>query len=110
MFGLLAAACGSEAAIEASSDVGSDGSSSVESDASSDSSSDAGAEAEGPTPAATAGDEGGESTESEGPAVATEHFFPDLNTVNIADGTTLNLAEELAGGDTPVLLWFFAPH
>lgn len=48
--------------------------------------------------------------ELEGPAVVGDHLFPDLSTVNIADGSTVNLAQHLAGGDTPVMLWFFAPH
>ncbi len=39
-----------------------------------------------------------------------ENFFPDLEVVDIADGSTLNLADELGGGDRPVLLWFWAPH
>lgn len=51
-----------------------------------------------------------ETAESEGPAPAIEHSFPDLETVTISDGATVNLADELAGGDTPILLWFFAPH
>lgn len=52
-----------------------------------------------------------EEAETEGPSpAATDHLFPDLNTVNIADGSSLNLAQQLAGGDTPVMLWFFAPH
>lgn len=38
------------------------------------------------------------------------HLFPDLNTLNVKDGSSVNLATELAGGDTPVLLWFYAPH
>jgi hypothetical protein len=41
---------------------------------------------------------------------ADSHSFPDLATTNIADGSTINLADQLAGGGTPVLLWFFAPH
>ena len=39
-----------------------------------------------------------------------QHLFPDLDTRNIVDGSTVNFASELAGGDTPVLLWFWAPH
>ncbi|MEL6981638.1 MAG: hypothetical protein AAFO29_04355 [Actinomycetota bacterium] len=75
------------------------------------------------TEAAPATSESTESTESaasddsaepeaevEGPTPAIEHSFPDLDTVTIGDGATVNLADELAGGDTPVLLWFFAPH
>ncbi len=48
--------------------------------------------------------------EAEGPSPVAPHSFPDLDTVTIGDGAPLNLADELAGGDTPVLLWFFAPH
>lgn len=65
----------------------------------------------------TADVEGPVADESEDAASAEEetaapanHLFPDLNTVNIVDGSTLNLADELAGGDTPILLWFWAPH
>ena len=60
---------------------------------------------------AAAPEESGEAEEAEGPAPVADHNFPDLNTVNVADGSTVNLAaQELAGGDTPVLLWFYAPH
>jgi len=48
--------------------------------------------------------------EAEEAADVGPHLFPELTTVNVADGSTLNLATELAGGDTPVLLWFYAPH
>ncbi len=41
---------------------------------------------------------------------STENLFPDVNVLSISDGATLNLSEELSGGDTAVLLWFFAPH
>jgi hypothetical protein len=41
---------------------------------------------------------------------AVENLFPDVDVVNIADGSTVNLADELGGGDRPVLLWFWAPH
>jgi hypothetical protein len=41
---------------------------------------------------------------------AAPHFFPNLDTVDIVDGSTINLADQLSGGDTPVLLWFWAPH
>jgi hypothetical protein len=43
-------------------------------------------------------------------AASADHQFPDLDVVTVADGATINLAGELAGGDTPVLLWFWAPH
>lgn len=38
------------------------------------------------------------------------HLFPDVETLDVATGASVNLATELAGGDTPVLLWFWAPH
>ncbi len=63
-----------------------------------------GADAEPQTETETEGE-----AEAEGPQ-ADEHVFPDLETVNIVDGSTINLADQLAGGDTPILLWFFAPH
>lgn len=53
---------------------------------------------------------GSEEAEAEGPSPVGPHSFPDLDTVTISDGAPINLADELAGGDTPVLLWFFAPH
>ncbi len=37
-------------------------------------------------------------------------LFPNIEVVNVADSSTLNLSTELAGGDRPVLLWFWAPH
>lgn len=48
--------------------------------------------------------------ETEDQPVASAHLFPDLETVNVVGGATVNLADQLAGGDTPVLLWFWAPH
>ncbi len=45
-----------------------------------------------------------------GGALTGDNLFPNVNVTNITDGTPLNLQEELAGGDLPVLLWFFAPH
>ncbi len=106
---LVAAACGSETntvGLDASAADQAASEESTTSQASSDST-------DAPEPESAASDE------SEGPQVDEEeaapadvgnHLFPDLETVNIADGATLNLATELAGGDTPVLLWFFAPH
>jgi hypothetical protein len=38
------------------------------------------------------------------------NLFPDLDVVRVDDGSPLNLAAELGGGDRPVLLWFWAPH
>ena len=38
------------------------------------------------------------------------NLFPSVDVVNVHDGSTLNLAAELGGGDLPVLLWFWAPH
>ncbi len=37
-------------------------------------------------------------------------LFPNIEVVNVADSSMLNLSTELAGGDLPVLLWFWAPH
>ena len=48
----------------------------------------------------------GESTSE----VAAENLFPDVDVLNIADGSTVNLAAELGGGDKATLLWFWAPH
>ncbi len=39
-----------------------------------------------------------------------ENVFPDIDVVEITTGGSLNLKQELAGGDRPVLLWFWAPH
>lgn len=67
---------------------------------------------ESEAPEATAGADG--DAESEAPAAEPaeddNHLFPDVSTVNVKSGDTINLAAELAGGDTPVLFWFFAPH
>jgi len=38
------------------------------------------------------------------------NLFPDIDVLNIADGSTVNLAAELGGADQATLLWFFAPH
>lgn len=52
--------------------------------------------------------EDGEDSAAEAPP--SEHLFPDIDVVDIPTGDTVNLAAQLAGGDTPVLLWFWAPH
>lgn len=58
-------------------------------------------------PATTASSE----DQAEGPAVPEiEHTFPGVEVQNIHDGSVTSLAQELPGGSTPVLLWFFAPH
>lgn len=57
---------------------------------------------------ASSSDDGADAGSDEPPA--TENLFPDVDVVNISDGSTINLATELGGGDTPLLLWFFAPH
>ncbi|MCP3992095.1 MAG: hypothetical protein GY724_23695 [Actinomycetia bacterium] len=63
-----------------------------------------------------AADEGtSEAPEAPGPsessnAGAETNLFPDIEVVNISDSSTVNLSTELAGGDLPVLLWFWAPH
>ena len=36
--------------------------------------------------------------------------FPTIDVTDVATGETIDLAEELAGGELPVLLWFWAPH
>ncbi len=43
-------------------------------------------------------------------APAAENLFPDIEVTRISDGEPVNLSDELAGGDLPVLLWFWAPH
>jgi hypothetical protein len=61
-------------------------------------------------PAATddpAADESAADDESTEPVV---NLFPDVDVLNVADGSSLNLAQELGGGDKATLLWFWAPH
>lgn len=96
---LVAAACGS-----GSTDTTASGSASA-GDAEPAESSVAPAATDAPTGSASE-----PAAEAEGPSPVAPHSFPDLDTVTIGDGATVNLADELAGGDTPVLLWFFAPH
>lgn len=99
---LLAAACGSGSTDTTASDVA------ETSSAESTESTTASPSTESTEQADAEPDQAG--SESEGSAPAVEHSFPDLQTVNIVDGSTVNLADELGGGDTPVLLWFWAPH
>ncbi len=98
---LVAAACGSGSADTT------DAGSSTEPEATPAESSAAPAAGDDADSAAEASEE---PAEAEGPSPVGPHSFPDLDTVTIGDGAPLNLADELAGGDTPVLLWFFAPH
>lgn len=55
----------------------------------------------------TEADSASDPDEAAAPAV---NLFPDIDVLNIADGTTVNLAAELGGADKATLLWFFAPH
>ncbi len=109
--GLVAAACGAEAATTIDAAPADEQTSS----ASDEESAVDQAESEGPAAdsddaADSTADADAEPAESDDAAAVDNHLFPDLDTVNIVDGSTLNLAAELAGGDTPILLWFWAPH
>jgi ABC-type glycerol-3-phosphate transport system substrate-binding protein len=54
--------------------------------------------------------EGTSSSLSSSEAPAGQNLFPTVEVVNVVDSSTLTLSQELAGGDLPVLLWFWAPH
>ena len=43
------------------------------------------------------------------PALAGPGDMPDLDMTNVHTGETVNL-QSLVGGQTPLLLWFWAPH
>ncbi|MEM7326779.1 MAG: hypothetical protein AAF531_27090 [Actinomycetota bacterium] len=110
---LLAAACASEASgptLDAA--LAEDSGSAVDESTTSAAADETEApEAEGPQVDDGADGTGdGAAEEADEPADVGNHLFPDLTTVNVKDGGSLNLATELAGGDTPVLLWFYAPH
>ena len=38
------------------------------------------------------------------------HLFPEVDVVRLDGEQSVNLAAELADGETAVLLWFWAPH
>ncbi len=59
------------------------------------------------TEGATSTTAAGETSSSD---AVSENVFPDIDVVEITTGGSLNLKQELAGGDRPVLLWFWAPH
>ncbi|MGI9613633.1 MAG: hypothetical protein ACR2QO_12025 [Acidimicrobiales bacterium] len=107
-FGLVASACGSDATETSAADAESTDAETAAV------TTDAETEATGSETSAAANTEAAsESTEGEAtdtPEPATENLFPDVDVVNIVDGSTVNLAQELGGGDLPVLLWFWAPH
>ncbi len=116
---LGAAACGSDGSSTATGGDSSGGDSSTAESASPDeSSSDAdsdGADSAGDadeTADQTADDstDDGSADEAADGDTAAVNLFPDVDVLNIADGATINLSDELAGGDRPVLLWFWAPH
>ena len=59
--------------------------------------------------------EGSTSTTTDGDVTSStadvaENLFPDIDVVEVSTGASLNLKQELSGGDRPVLLWFWAPH
>ncbi|MGH1492811.1 MAG: hypothetical protein ACRBK7_26025 [Acidimicrobiales bacterium] len=106
---LFAAACGTDSTtVESSSAANAD---QTEASSSDDAAAGAdGADEEEAAPAADSDSSSDPEPAAEGPVAVADHEFPDLGTVNIVDGSAVNLADQLAGGDTPVLLWFFAPH
>lgn len=79
-----------------------------ESESESESASDTGSNEEAADPGDDSGDDVEESAASD--AAPAENLFPDVDVLDIPTGETVNLKAELAGGDTPVLLWFWAPH
>ena len=109
--GLVASACGAESTPTLDAAPAADQTTESSADTASDATT--AEEAEGPVADGAASDDDAASesdTGSDGEDAVGDHLFPDIDTVNIVDGSTLNLADELAGGDTPVLLWFWAPH
>ena len=75
----------------------------------------AGAADEPQAPAETGSDQpgseeaSGEGASANGAAVAVSADVPDLEMVDVASGGNVRLAS-LVTGDTPLLLWFWAPH
>jgi len=112
--GLIASACGAaatESDTAASETSPSDAAAETTTDdsAADDSAADDSAAEAGAEDGSAAGDDATEGDAADDVA-ATENLFPDIDVVNIVDGSTVNLAQELGGGDKPVLLWFWAPH
>lgn len=112
---LFAAACGTDSATVETATAAADTDSATETNDSENSAAapdDAPDEASDDSADAAAGSDTSDepAAEAQEPEPVGDHEFPDLGTVNIADGAAINLADQLAGGDTPVLLWFFAPH
>ncbi len=49
-----------------------------------------------------------ESTEAT--SIGGQNLFPMIEVADATTGDPIDLADELGGGDLPVLLWFWAPH
>lgn len=64
------------------------------------------------TPEGDASAEQSAPAESESAEAATDSLgsFPALNVANVSNGEIVNLQQELSGGESPILLWFYAPH
>ncbi len=64
------------------------------------------------TTASTSEGDGTQNDEPADEAAALDvvNLFPDIDVLDIADGSTVNLAAALGGFDKPTLLWFWAPH
>lgn len=109
--GLVAAACGNTAAETNEASSGTAAPEAAPEPSPDDATADDAGAAEEPS---ADGDAGEAAAQDEEPAVeedaAEENLFPDLEVVDITEGSSLNLADELGGGDLPVLLWFWAPH
>lgn len=111
---LLISACGSTSTTESVSSGGADDDTGTSiADSSDDQSSD-----DEPVNGADDGDgagEDGKSTPASESESVTEGAVPAVNVpavevLDIADGSVINLADELAGEDRAILFWFWAPH
>lgn len=47
---------------------------------------------------------------SEAATDASTANFPSADVIDLGSGSTVNFAEEIAGGSLPTLIWFWAPH
>ncbi len=107
---LVVSACGTDSTTDDASAQGEDGASVV---ASSEDQGEAAETAEdGGAAAADGYGEGAPESASE-PATdvaAAAVNVPAVEVLDIADGSVINLADELAGDDRAILFWFWAPH
>ncbi len=64
----------------------------------------------GAAPAATETTDATSAPPDDSAAVPAANLFAPTEVIDLASGSPVNFADEVGGGSLPVLIWFWAPH